>query len=408
MYIFDDNKGNFGPITDLRNSFDIRTGAMLTWQRIEKLLGTPVIGFFVIEQNQEVSAEQYPQHLINQIDTTQHTHIFINGRWGTHLRPPVPEHNNTAYVTPQGDVVSAKLTTEFVYSWNPRNPLPPQVRTIPYPTEQQLITHPWDILNNVGENLLADGKLLNHFNPIDPTNYHNLTVVGKHPVTIADHVTIHPQVVFDTSAGPILIDEHAEIRSMSVIVGPAYIGQHSAVANHAHLRAGTVIGPRCKVGGEICRCVFQGYANKAHGGYLGDSYVGHWVNLGAGTITSNLKNTYGEIAMKLDVNTPPKLTGSTHLGSIIGDHVKTAIGSRLNTGSVLSTGAMLAISTIAPKYVHRFAFLSDDHTTVYDWNKFCSVATQVMQRREQTFTQATKAQLETLYNTIRNRKNITT
>ena len=124
--------------------------------------------------------------------------------------------------------------------------------------------------------------------------------------------------------------------------------------DNAIIKPNTVIGPQCKVGGEVGATIFQGSANKAHEGHLGDSWVGKWVNLGAATVNSNLLNTYDEVTMRLDADDSRHRTGRQFMGALIGDHVKTAIGTRLMTGTVLGTGAMIATSTPPPEII-RFS-----------------------------------------------------
>jgi hypothetical protein len=131
------------------------------------------------------------------------------------------------------------------------------------------------------------------------------------------------------------------------------------------------------VHGEVSSCVFMGFANKSHDGFLGHSIVGHWVNLGAGTITSNLKNTYGEV--QLEVAGVRLATGRTNLGTLFGDHAKTAIGTLLPTGCVVGSGANLFGSPAAPKYVRPFAWGAADETV--DVDRFVATAGRVLPRR---------------------------
>ena len=136
-----------------------------------------------------------------------------------------------------------------------------------------------------------------------------------------------------------------------------------------------------RLGGEIGGTSIVGYSNKAHDGHLGDSIVGEWVNLGAGTDNSNLLNTYSEVPVRLEPDGPRERTGRIFFGSVIGDHVKCAIGTRLMTGTVLGTGAMVARSTPPPSTVRRFAWLTDDGERSYQIGKFVEVARTVMARR---------------------------
>jgi hypothetical protein len=149
------------------------------------------------------------------------------------------------------------------------------------------------------------------------------------------------------------------------------------------IRPGTTVGTMCRVGGEISNAILFGYTNKAHDGYLGDSYIGKWVNLGAGTTTSNLKNTYGEIS----VMTPkgPQRTGRTHIGSLLGDHVKTAIGTRLMAGTYVGFASMLAGSGIAEKFVPSLTFWTDKGYEPYRLEKAIEVMKTVFGRRDRTW-----------------------
>ncbi len=152
----------------------------------------------------------------------------------------------------------------------------------------------------------------------------------------------------------------------------------------ATIRQNTAVGPWCKVNGEIGGVLFQGYSNKAHDGYLGDSFVGEWVNLGAGTTNSNLLNTYGEVITRATPDGKHERTGETFLGAIIGDHVKTAICTRIMTGSVLHTGGMFATTAAVSGCVAPFTWATDAGQRPYRFEKFIEVARAAMSRRKIT------------------------
>lgn len=178
------------------------------------------------------------------------------------------------------------------------------------------------------------------------------TVIGD-PAALALHgAQVEPGVVFDVSRGAVIVEGGVEIRAGTRLEGPLWIGAN------AHLLGGEIrgsaIGPRCNVRGEMASCVLLGYANKAHDGFIGHSVIGRWVNLGAGTITSNLKNTYGPV--RLDIAGTRFDTGQQFLGTLFGDHAKTAIGTLLATGSVVGAGASVFDTARTPKYVPPFAW----------------------------------------------------
>ncbi len=164
-----------------------------------------------------------------------------------------------------------------------------------------------------------------------------------------------------------------------------------------HLRT-SVFGPRVVVKGEVSSSLFLGYSNKGHDGFVGHSVLGHWVNLGAGTTTSNLKNTYGEIALTVAGERIP--TGRQFLGALIGDHAKTAIGSLLPTGTVIGAGANLFGAPNAPKYIPPMAWGSDAAEYMTEAG-FLRVAERVLPRRNVPFTPERAASLRRTYHRLR-------
>jgi UDP-N-acetylglucosamine diphosphorylase/glucosamine-1-phosphate N-acetyltransferase len=209
-------------------------------------------------------------------------------------------------------------------------------------------------------------------------------LVGAEHIRLGDGAKLSPGCVLDESKGPIVVDEGASIGANAVVQGPCYIGKHSTIHPLALIRPGTSIGMHCKLGGEVSNSIVCDYTNKAHDGFLGDSYLGSWVNLGAGTTTSNLKNTYGEVTLRIGAR--EYKTGRTMLGSLIGDHTKTAIGTRLNTGSYVGYNCLLAGNGLSPTFIPSFTFWTADRTEKYDLKKASEVANKVMHRREKNWT----------------------
>ncbi len=215
-------------------------------------------------------------------------------------------------------------------------------------------------------------------------------------VYIAPGVKIHPMVVLDAEHGPIYIDEGAEIHPFTRIEGPCYVGKKSILLG-AKCREGNSIGPVCRIGGELEESIIQGYSNKYHDGFLGHAYVGEWVNLGALTTNSDLKNDYSDVSVMLDGKTAID-TGSRKVGSLIGDHTKTSIGTLFNTGSYV--GAMTLIAGTGkplPKFIPSFAwFLEGVVTKGFGKGKLFGTAKTAMGRRDLEWT----PDLETMWNEI--------
>lgn len=211
---------------------------------------------------------------------------------------------------------------------------------------------------------------------LDANSGTSFTILGAHAVYAEAGATIEPMSVFDTSAGPVLLRHGAQVQAFTRVIGPCYVGQDSVVT--ADRIAGSSIGESCRVHGELSTSILVGHSNKGHDGFVGHSVLGRWVNLGAGTITSNLKNTYGTVALW----TPDGVrdSGLQFLGTMFGDHVKTGIGLRLTTGCVLGAGANV-FDTMPPKAVAPFSWGARAPYEVFDAPKFVQTAERMMARR---------------------------
>lgn len=217
-------------------------------------------------------------------------------------------------------------------------------------------------------------------------------VLGDAARVLVRDAVVEPGVVFDVRQGAVIIEPGAEVRHGTRLEGPCYVGRETRVLG-GFIRS-SVFGPRCVVRGEIAASSFIGYANKSHDGFVGNSVIGHWVNLGAGTTTSNLKNTYGPV--RLEIAGHRVETGRVNVGSLIGDHAKTAIGTMLSTGTVIGAGASVFGSGPVPRYVVPFAWgAGNDERQSQDG--FLRIAERVMPRRDVPFTEERRRSLAATY-----------
>lgn len=214
-------------------------------------------------------------------------------------------------------------------------------------------------------------------------------VIGDPSLVIAKTASIEPHVVFDVRKGPIVLEPDSVVRAGARLEGPLYLGSHSWILGGAVRHSS--IGPHCRVHGEVSTSVFLGYANKSHDGFVGHSVIGQWVNLGAGTITSNLKNTYGPV--RLELPTGRLETGRTNVGTLFGDHAKAGIGCLFSTGSVIGVGANV-IGPATARYERPFAWAGPRLQTL---EGFLAVAGRVMPRRGVEVTAEITASLTALY-----------
>jgi UDP-N-acetylglucosamine diphosphorylase/glucosamine-1-phosphate N-acetyltransferase len=239
-----------------------------------------------------------------------------------------------------------------------------------------------------------------HFLVADATDFTNeggeelpegSVVLGDPADVILIGARVEPGVTFDVREGAVVVEQHAYVKGGTRFEGPVYVGPGTLVLG-GPIRW-SAFGPQCKVRGEIAACTFLGYANKAHDGFLGHSVIGRWVNLGANTVTSDLKNTYGPVHLEIDGARIE--TGRKNLGSLIGDHAKTAIGTLLGTGTTIGVGCNVFGVTRPPRYLPPFAWGPDGDVMRKDG--FLSVAERVLPRRDVTVTPEIRAMLAAIY-----------
>jgi UDP-N-acetylglucosamine diphosphorylase/glucosamine-1-phosphate N-acetyltransferase len=268
-------------------------------------------------------------------------------------------------------------------------------------TEAPFIDAAWDLLKHNHHELLVEGELAvraAHGAELAPRT-NPAVAAGVHLVSssgIAIHPTarIAPACVLDASNGPIVVERDAVLEPHTYVAGPAWIGAGTHVLG-GKLGGGVALGPVCRVAGEIEETIFQGYGNKRHHGFVGHSVIGQWVNLGALTTTSDLKNNYGPVRITLDGKQHD--TGESKIGSFVGDHAKTGIGTLLTTGAVIGAASNLfGGGTLSPKELAPFSWWDGAQRVAYDVEKFVATARVVCGRRSRSFGEAQ----EQLYRTL--------
>lgn len=220
-------------------------------------------------------------------------------------------------------------------------------------------------------------------------------IAGAENILLGRGVELKPGVVLDAEDGAIVLAPGARIGANATLVGPCYIGPDAVVNPGAKLRAGTSIGRLCKVGGEIAESILFDCSNKQHDGFLGHGVVGSWVNLGADTNASDLKNNYGNV--RVDFGDGPVDSGERFVGPIFGDHAKTAINTMLTTGATVGVCANVFGAGFPPRHLPDFAWGGRDGLENYDIERALETARVVMQRRGASFLAEHEALLRTLH-----------
>ena len=246
------------------------------------------------------------------------------------------------------------------------------------------INYIWDLVGYNGDEILNDFNYLmkQNGNAVKGKIYEGAYLVEKDNIYIEEGAEIKPGAILDASKGPIYVDKNATVFPNSVLEGPVYVGEYSQVKSCARIYENVSIGKVCKVGGEVEDSIILPYTNKQHSGFLGHAYLGSWVNIGADTNCSDLKNNYGSV--KVYVNGEVVDSGSQFLGVIMGDHSKTAINTMFNTGSIVGFSSNIFGAGFPAKYVPSFSWGGSEAVTTYDLERSIETARRVLLRRDKT------------------------
>ncbi|HET7321360.1 MAG TPA: putative sugar nucleotidyl transferase, partial [Longimicrobiaceae bacterium] len=252
----------------------------------------------------------------------------------------------------------------------------------------RILEHVWELVTGNPEQLQLDIAAL-HPHPAAPDLPAGVHHWGEHPVVLGERVRLEPGCAIDTTEGPVWLDDDVRVLAFTRLEGPAYVGPASELLGGPVKRSS--IGPVCRVHGEVAGSICLGYSNKQHPGHLGHAYLGRWVNLGAGTNNSDLKNNYS--AIRLWTPHGEEDTGEVKMGCLLGDHVKTGIGLQINTGSVIGACSNLYGAEMPPKHVPPFSWGSGSELTEYRLDKFLETAERAMERRDVPLSEGERAQL---------------
>ena len=381
MIIFDDIPKAFYPICQSRPVSDIRCGILKLRQRISNLFDDDEAVLWIEPRLQELWQSRLPDWPINR--PAYKGKLLINSR----IKPQPEIIQAIKALQPgesifEGDYLIAHRAAKAMHL-----PLESFITKLNRDQQQE----GW-LFSNLSEIIHASEDLIRQdFEQYfyDKDNFFEtepgVTILAPYSIWIGDEVTLKPGVVLDASAGPIVIDEGATIMHNAVIVGPAYIGKLSVIKIAAKIYPGSSIGPVCKVGGEVEGSIFHAYSNKQHDGFLGHSYVGEWVNIGADTNNSDLKNTYGSVFSYSYLTGKKEDTHTKFMGCIIGDHSKLVINCSINTGTVIGVGSNLWGSALIDGFIPDFSWGNASLLVPHRLESFFKTAALVKQRRDEQF-----------------------
>ncbi len=385
LAVFDDQPDLFYPVSLTRSVGDIRCGILKLRQRLQALLFGEKETVIVDPALVSLYLNRHPDWTVNNAggDT-----LFVNSR--LKIKPELIEQlrklqPGQGLKDDAGDVIALRLQAgQSALEYHD---------LVRVSVRAEFILVRESLYNNLADIIIDNARLIdfdfdqffqdnNNFLETEP----GVTILNPYKVWIGEGALLRPGVVIDASGGAVVIDEKAEVMSHSVIIGPAYIGKGSILKIGSKVYGGTSVGPVCKVGGEIEGSIIQAYSNKQHDGFLGHAYLGEWVNLGAGTSNSDLKNNYKPVAFYSEQVKGKVNSGYQFLGSIIADHVKTGINCSLNTGVVIGAGCNLWGKDLISDHIPSFSWGEAGQLSVYELEAFLQTASVVKQRRKLALT----------------------
>ena len=385
----DTGVGNLEPLTLTRPAFELWCGAGPLWQRQLNYFGSTRAYALVRPNLADLCRNMHSDWLVNDLSTLGEDPVtLVNARW------LAPAAKTPDLHTPHLGMLDGKVAYVLLSSFESTDSFPDDLAWRSTTWQQTLpvreaggkwIDFPWDLIAHNPDALMEDADNWSRHRPLAEVPQGVIVVGPRENLKIDPTAKLEPMVVVDTTRGPVMVDRNATVQAFSRLEGPCYVGVESQILA-GRLRGGT-LGPQCRIGGEVEASIVQGFSNKYHDGFLGHSYVGEWVNFGAGTQVSDLRNDYGSV--KIAIGGRFVDTGHAKVGAIVGDHARTSVGTLFNTGSVIGPFAqLLASGTFLPRLVPSFCQASPSGLRERnDLKQMVATAAIVMARRGQQWTE---------------------
>jgi len=376
LFLYDapDDLAPFLPFSLSRPLGELRYGAFLLRERWSARVDLPVAGYLTPHLHLADFVEPGSPAVVAAPAEKHEPRLLLRATFvaSADLGPHVAPQDPARFVDAAGATVGFALPRRADWPGFDAAAAWPAVRL-----EGRRLAGAWSLVGDLPAVLPAD---LEQLKPPTGTAAipRGVTVLGDPALVHTGEAFVEPNVVLDVRNGPVVLAPGVEVRAFTRLAGPLAVARDTRIMGGSI--TGSAIGPRCVVHGEVSTSTFLGYANKSHDGFLGHAVVGRWVNLGAGTINSNLKNTYGPVRVTLGGRRFE--TGLMFMGSLIGDHVKTAIGTMLPTGCTIGVGANLFGSERPGAEVPPFAWGTDEPGRVLECGRFVEIAARVMPRRD--------------------------
>ncbi|MFQ5641621.1 MAG: GlmU family protein [bacterium] len=381
--IFEDKSfSQLYPLSLTRPVFELRCGMSRLKDKMRRRFPKSTLYLSCRDYLAETVRQENPGVKVNELDSE--SCLFLNGRTllDKNLTEIVQNSEERIY-TAGKNVVAIFLKKDTFAKVLSRDGVDFDIGSVDVPcteVEAKTIEYPWDLVNQNASQILADFDFLG-------AGGKNLGDISKHAVLlnkpriyIGSGSKVKPGAVLDAEHGPIYLGENVTVMPNAVIAGPAFVGDNSLIKIGAKIYEETSIGEWCKVGGEVEESIIHSFSNKQHEGFLGHSYLGQWVNIGADTNNSDLKNNYSHVKVQIDGEMVD--SGSQFVGLFMGDHSKTGINTMFNTGTVVGVMSNVFGAGFPPKFIPSFAWGGSEGFVEHDPDKALATARRVMARRK--------------------------
>lgn len=384
--LFDHERERLLPLTFTRPVCDIRIGILTIREKWEQLLGAKTS-----TSTEEYLSVKFPLH--SEIDN-----VFINGGVcpSEALASAIAKLEDREQLVKDGLPLAARTTSVEEFERN-------EFSEIEFSGEILSVRDPWDIFSKNGDALKHDFESITSGRSSEPLSDSN-TIVGNSAIFLEKGAKAEA-CVFNASNGPIYLGKDTEVMEGSVIRGPFALCEGSQVKLGAKIYGPTTVGPHSKVGGEVNNSVILGYSNKGHDGFLGNSVLGEWCNLGADTNNSNLKNNYDEVRVWSYAEERFAKTGLQFCGLIMGDHSKSGINTMFNTGTVVGVSTNVFGAGFPRTFIPSFQWGGAAGFVEYKVEKAFATAERVMKRRGLDFDETEKAILTSVFDLTKGYRN---
>ncbi|MDZ7716074.1 MAG: GlmU family protein [Balneolaceae bacterium] len=379
----DDMCKNFHPLTLTRPVDDLRIGIMTIAQKWEYALNASSIHRIVREDLKS----EFPSH---QLDASKPCY-FINSRYVPEptLLEKVRDLSPGNCLQNAENIIVACIDGETAKDWMTKGK--PNFNSLFILESQEFLSieQLWDLFKINGGQIKQDIELIQPSKGGGQISEHAI-LQNPEDIYIEGGATIEAGCILNAENGPIYIGENATVMNGALLRGPVAVCEGATIKMGAKIYEDTTIGPVCKVGGEVNNSIFHSYSNKGHDGFLGNSIIGQWCNLGADTNTSNLKNNYSTVRItEWDSETEIE-TGEQFFGTVMGDHTKTAINTQLNTGTICGVSCNIFSNDFPAKFIPSFSWVGPNVIQPYKLDKAFDAMQAMMARRDTELTKSIK------------------